>query len=101
MKISLWLSLALPLVLPIVAAAQQLPAASLQEPTPPQDRCLQEVPPPDCIFVANPPSSSGGIMLDSAIKIDPSIFSNLPKETLTPNGARDLSREQLMGTGTM
>ncbi|NEJ15741.1 hypothetical protein GR211_00030 [Rhizobium leguminosarum] len=72
------------------------PAVTQPAATPPLvDRCKQEVPPPDCMVVLNPPTSSGGILLNGAIKIDRSIFLNLPKESLGIDGAKTLSPQSI------
>ncbi|EJB01769.1 hypothetical protein Rleg9DRAFT_0513 [Rhizobium leguminosarum bv. trifolii WSM597] len=78
------------------AAPLNPPAVTQPAPTPPPiERCKQEVPPPDCMFVLNPPTSSGGILLNGAIKIDRSIFLNLPKESLGIDGAKTLSPQSV------
>ncbi len=84
-----------------IGAAAQLaepitpPAVTQPAATPLDDRCKKEVPPPDCMFVLNPPTSSGGIVLNGSIKIDKSIFLNLPKETLSIDGAKTLSPQSV------
>jgi hypothetical protein len=47
------------------------------------------------MVVLNPPTSSGGILLNGAIKIDRSIFLNLPKESLGIDGAKTLSPQSI------
>jgi hypothetical protein len=77
------------------AAPLTPPTVTQPAPMPPADRCKQEVPPPDCMFVLNPPTSSSGIVLNGAIKIDRSIFLNLPKESLGIDGAKTLSPQSI------
>ncbi|MBY5353588.1 hypothetical protein HFO94_08550 [Rhizobium leguminosarum] len=77
------------------AAPLTPPTVTQPAPVPPVDRCGQEVPPPDCMFVLNPPTSSNGIVLNGAINIDRNIFLNLPKESLSIDGAKTLSPQSI------
>lgn len=66
------------------------------------DPCASKPPPPDCIDISNPPSSSGGTQLDKTINLDASIFLNLPKVTLSKDGAPLLKlKDQVSPEGKM